>query len=466
MINKGNSTQRETATIPLNGFGREDASPVYPGDRPNRSWAKGNRDMQNVLAMVLAGGRGTRLEPLTRDRAKPGVPFGGQYRIIDFVLSNCLNSNLRRIQVITQYKAASLARHINHGWQFLCREMGEYIDIIPPQQRVGEQWYLGTADAVYQNIYSIEQESPEYTLILSGDHIYRMDYRPMIEQHIERRADLTIASLPVPASESRHFGILEVDAANNVMGFQEKPARPNTIPGNPDQALASMGIYVFTTSVMFERLCQDAIKQNSTRDFGKDIIPQMVRDARVISYPFVDEATGNTAYWRDVGTLDSYYRTSMDLLEHNPPLDLYDAHWPFRTSPTHAAPPKFVSSNSAGTARSPRGQAIDSMICPGTIVDGGQIERSILARNVRVGRSSLVEESIIGENVEIGEHCRIRRAIIDKDNVIPAGTQIGYDLAFDRRRGFTISEEGLVVVPKGETIEAFLAGDQGRRRVS
>ena len=466
MMNKGNNSHHESTTIPLSGFGRGDNAPVHPGDRSYRSSARGNRDMQNVLAMILAGGRGTRLEPLTRDRAKPGVPFGGQYRIIDFVLSNCLNSGLRRMQVVTQYKAASLARHINHGWQFLCRELGEHIDIIPPQQRVGEQWYLGTADAVYQNIYSIEQESPEYTLILSGDHIYRMDYRPMIEQHIERRADLTIASLPVPASESRHFGILEVDASNNVMGFQEKPTRPNTIPGSPDQALASMGIYIFTTSVMFERLCQDAIKQNSSRDFGKDIIPQMVRDARVISYPFVDEATGKMAYWRDVGTLDSYYQTSMDLLEHDPPLDLYDPRWPFRTSPTHAAPPKFISSSTAVNGRSSRGQAIDSMICPGSIVDGGQIERSILSRNVRVGRASIIEESIIGENVEIGEHCRIRRAIVDKDNVIPAGTQIGYDLAFDRRRGFTVSDNGLVVVPKGETIEAFLGGDQSRRRVS
>jgi glucose-1-phosphate adenylyltransferase len=433
--------------------------------QPEPAWsARGNRPMPSVLAMVLAGGKGTRLEPLTRDRAKPGVPFGGQYRIIDFVLSNCINSGLRRILLLTQYKGASLDRHVNLGWRFLCRELGEYVDVIPPQQRVGEQWYLGTADAIYQNIYSIEQESSDYTLILSGDHIYRMDYRPMIEKHLENKADLTIATLPVPLAEARGFGVLETDSHSRVIGFEEKPARPRSIPGQDDLALASMGIYIFTTSVMFERLCQDAIKQASSHDFGKDIIPNMIRDARVFSYPFT-EPSGEAGYWKDVGTLDSYYQTSMDLLASNPKLDLYDTTWPFRTSPTHAAPPKFVSSIAEDGQRSSRGQAIDSMVCPGSVVDGGQIERSILSRQVRVGRGSIIEDSIIFENVEIGEHCRIKNAIIDKDNVIPPGTQIGFDPAFDRQRGFTISDRGLVVVPKGEAIEAFL-GDIGRRRVS
>ncbi|MBY0585880.1 glucose-1-phosphate adenylyltransferase [bacterium] len=420
--------------------------------------------MPSVLAMVLAGGKGTRLEPLTRDRAKPGVPFGGQYRIIDFVLSNCINSGLRRILLLTQYKGASLDRHVNLGWRFLCRELGEYVDVIPPQQRVGEQWYLGTADAIYQNIYSIEQECSDYTLILSGDHIYRMDYRPMIEQHLENKADLTIATLPVQIAEARGFGVLECDNQSRVVGFEEKPVRPKTIPGQHDMALASMGIYIFTTSVMFERLCQDAIKQTSSHDFGKDIIPNMIRESRVFSYPFTEEG-GQGGYWKDVGTIDSYYQTSMDLLQSSPRLDLYDPAWPFRTSPTHAAPPKFISSPAEDGQRISRGQAIDSMVCPGSVVDGGQIERSILSRHVRVGRGSIIEDSIIFENVEIGEHCRIRRAIIDKDNVIPPGTQIGYDPVFDRQRGFTLSDNGLVVVPKGEAIEAFL-GDVSRRRVS
>jgi glucose-1-phosphate adenylyltransferase len=425
---------------------------------------KGNRPMPSVLAMVLAGGKGTRLEPLTRDRAKPSVPFGGQYRIIDFVLSNCINSGLRRVLMLTQYKGASLDRHVNLGWRFLSRELGEYVDVIPPQQRVGEQWYLGTADAIYQNIYSIEQEATDYTLILSGDHIYRMDYRPMIEQHLERQADLTIATLPVPMADARGFGVLEVDDQQRVVGFEEKPIRPRPIPGHPDLALASMGIYVFSTAVMFERLCQDAIRPASSHDFGKDIIPSMIRDTRVFSYPFVD-ATGEPGYWRDVGTLDSYYQTSMDLLRPNPALDVYDPTWPFRTSPTHAAPPKLISSIGEDGQRVSHGEAIDSMICPGSVVDGGQVERSILSRHVRVGRGSIIEDSIIFENVEIGEHCRIRGAIIDKDNVVPAGTQIGYDPSFDRQRGFTLSDKGLVVVPKGEAVEAFL-GETGRRRVS
>lgn len=428
------------------------------------SSAKGIRRMPSVLAMVLAGGKGTRLEPLTRDRAKPSVPFGGQYRIIDFVLSNCINSNLRRVLMLTQYKGASLDRHVNIGWRFLCRELGEYVDVIPPQQRVGEQWYLGTADAIYQNIYSIEQESCDYTLILSGDHIYRMDYRPMIERHLDTQADLTIATLPVPIAEARSFGVLEVDHQQRVVGFEEKPIRPKSIPGKPDQSLASMGIYVFSTAVMFERLCQDAIRQTSTHDFGKDVIPSMIRDARVFSFPFLGP-TGEPGYWRDVGTLDSYYQTSMDLLRPEPPLDLYDLEWPFRTSPTHAAPPKFISSLQEGAERISRGQAVDSMVCPGCVVDGGHVERSILSRSVRVGRGSIVEDSIIFENVQIGEHCRIRGAIIDKDNVIPPGTQIGHDPLFDRQRGFTLSEKGLIVVPKGEAMEAFL-GDAARRRVS
>lgn len=420
--------------------------------------------MPNVLGLVLAGGKGTRLEPLTRDRAKPAVPFGGQYRIVDFALSNAINSGLRKILVLTQYKAASLDRHINCGWRFLCRELGEYVDIIPPQQRVGEDWYLGTADAIYQNIYSIEQESADYVVILSGDHIYKMDYRPMIERHIAANADLTIATIPVPLADARSFGVIEIDRANRVVGFQEKPHRPNPLPNDPSLALASMGIYVFSTPILFEQLCQDAVRESSSRDFGKDIIPSMIHDFQVYAHLF-REPDGRPAYWRDVGTIDAYYQSSMDLLDRSPPLNLYDPQWPFRTSPTHAAPPKFISADGQGNGRFPRGQAIDSMVCPGCVVHGGQIDRSILGRNVHVDPFSTIEDSIVFENVDIGEHCRIRRAIIDKDNVIPPGTQIGYDSVFDRRRGFTVTDNGVVVVPKGETVEAFL-GDVGFRRVS
>ena len=420
--------------------------------------------MPSVLGLVLAGGKGTRLEPLTRDRAKPAVPFGGQYRIVDFALSNAVNSGLRRILVLTQYKAASLDRHINSGWRFLCRELGEYVDIIPPQQRVGADWYLGTADAIYQNIYSIEQEAADYVVILSGDHVYRMDYRPMIQRHIESSADLTIAALPAPIADARSLGVIEIDRDGRVVGFQEKPARPASLPHDPSLALASMGVYVFTTPVLFEQLCQDAVREESSRDFGKDVIPSMIQGFRVFAHLFC-EPDGRPSYWRDVGTIDSYYQSSMDLLDRSPPLDLYDPSWPFRTAPTHAAPPKFISADGLSAGRFPRGQAIDSMVCPGSVVHGGQIDRSILGRNVRVDPFTSIEESIVFENVQIGEHCRIRRAIIDKDNVIPPGAQIGYDAAFDRRRGFTVTEKGVVVVPKGETVEAFL-GDMGRRRVS
>ena len=420
--------------------------------------------MRNILALVLAGGKGTRLEPLTRDRAKPAVPFGGQYRILDFVLSNCLNSGIRKIHVLTQYKAASLDRHINSGWRFLCREMGEYVDVIPPQQRIGDKWYQGTADAIYQNIYSIEQESPEYVIVLSGDHIYRMDYRPMLEEHIARGADLTLGAIPVAASESRHFGVVEADARNRVIGFQEKPARPRTIPGDPDRILASMGIYIFSTSVLFEFLCQDAIRQSSSRDFGKDVIPTMIREANVSAYHFIDRETGEAAYWRDVGTIDSYFQANMDLLMSHSPIDLYDPSWPFRTSPSQAAPPKFISTGGKNEGRFPRGQAIDSMIGTGSVIRGAQVERSVLSRNVRIDGYSTIEDSIIFENVRVGEHCRLRNAIIDKDNVLPPGTQIGYDLALDRRRGFEVTDRGIVVVPKGESAEAFL-GDSPRRQV-
>lgn len=412
--------------------------------------------MQNVVTVILAGGRGSRLEPLTRDRAKPAVPFGGQYRIIDFALSNAVNSGLRRILVLTQYKAASLDRHINVGWRFLCRDLGEYIDIVPPQQRIDEHWYRGTADALYQNIYNIEQESPKYVLILSGDHIYKMNYGPMIDFHASVGADLTIACQPVRRDEAKSFGVMQTDDVRRVVGFEEKPDHPKPIPGQPDMALASMGIYVFSANVLYERLCQDAVDGRSEHDFGKNIIPAMISGSRVVAYPFQDENRKSAAYWRDVGSLDSYYSANMDLIQIDPFLNLYDDAWLIRTAHFQHPPPKFVFGERGEWPFARRGEAIDSMICAGCIVSGGLVERSILSRQVRVNSYALVQDSILFENVDVGRHCRIRRAIIDKGVVIPPGTQIGYDLEHDRERGFTITEQGVVVIAKAEGVESFL----------
>jgi glucose-1-phosphate adenylyltransferase len=408
--------------------------------------------VKNVVTMILAGGKGTRLEPLTRDRAKPAVLFGGLYRIIDFPLSNCLNSDLRRILVLTQYKARSLDRHIATGWGYLSRELDEYIDVLPPQQRLDETWYQGTADAIYQNIYTIEKANPKYVLILAGDHIYKMDYAEMIRAHIDKEADLTVGCLPVAAKESIHFGVMQVDGADRVLGFKEKPKDPATIPGDPERILASMGIYVFTARLMYELLCQDATKPDSDHDFGKNIIPGMIEKNRVFGFRFRDKNQKPTAYWRDVGTLDAYYQANMDLIQVVPELNLYDQAWPIRTNQPQLPPPKFVFQE-ATTGR--RGEAHDSIVCPGCILSGGQAVRSILSPNVRINSFAHVEDSILFTGVDVGRGSKIRKAIIDKDVKIPRDTIIGYDLEHDRRRGFTISDSGLVVIAKGESAETF-----------
>ena len=405
------------------------------------------------MCIVLAGGRGTRLEPLTRDRAKPAVPFGGIYRIIDFTLSNCINSDLRKILVLTQYKAVSLARHIDQGWRFLCRELDEYIEVIPPQQRIAEHWYQGTADAIYQNVYTIEKAAPRETLILAGDHIYKMNYAAMIDFHRQKGADLTIACLPVPRAQSREFGVMQVDGAGRVTGFLEKPADPPALPGQPDMILASMGIYVFTTDVMYELLFRDAARKDGTsHDFGKDIIPGMLADSRVFAYPFRDEnRKGDAAYWRDVGTLDAYYQTTMDLIAVDPILNLYDRDWPIHTYQPPMPPPKFVF-----TEGDRRGAAYNSIVCQGTILSGGQVFRSILSPNVRVNSYALIEDSILFDGVEVGRHARIRRAIIDKDVRIPPHFEIGHHPDLDLSRGLTVTTDGLTVVAKGEDLERFV----------
>jgi glucose-1-phosphate adenylyltransferase len=407
--------------------------------------------MRRVLALILAGGKGTRLEPLTRDRAKPAVPFGGAYRIIDFTLSNCINSGLRRILLLTQYKAASLDRHINLGWRFLCRELGEFVDILPPQQRIDENWYQGTADAVYQNIYSIERYHLDYTLILSGDHIYKMDYAELVRQHIESKAVVTIGCIPVPLAEGNQFGVMQIDATNRVRAFREKPADPDPMPDDPTRCLASMGIYVFNTHFLFDQLCRDATEPHSQHDFGKNIIPSVIDSHLVRAYPFRDKNTGHSSYWRDVGTLDSFYAANMDLIAVEPELNLYDQQWNVRTYQPQEPPPKFVFAQT--DMRPPRvGAALDSMVCSGSILSGGTVQRSILGYNVRVNSWATVEDSILFDGVIIGRHAKVRRAIIDKRVRVPEGMEIGYHREQDLARGFTVTESGIVVIGKADGV--------------
>jgi glucose-1-phosphate adenylyltransferase len=413
--------------------------------------------VKEVLTLLLAGGKGTRLDPLTRDRAKPAVPFGGLYRIVDFTLSNCINSDLRRVLVLTQYKARSLDRHIHAGWSFLSRELDEHIEVLPPQQRIDEHWYKGTADAIYQNIYSIEKADPRYVLILAGDHIYKMNYGEMIRSHLERKADLTIGCIPVPQREGPNFGIMEVDKEDRVQKFLEKPSQPLPLADQPGFCLASMGIYVFTARPMYELLCQDATKPDSEHDFGKSIIPGIIGTQRVFVYRFRDQNRKAVPYWRDVGTLDAYYQANMDLVEIDPVLNLYDRDWPIRTFQPQLPPPKFVFSDEGARGQARRGEAHDSMVCSGCIISGGHVRRSILSPNVRVNSFALVENSILFEGVDVGRHCRIRRTIIDKDVKIPPHSTIGYDLEHDRQRGFTVTEQGVVVIAKAELPETFVA---------
>jgi glucose-1-phosphate adenylyltransferase len=409
--------------------------------------------VKDVLTLVLAGGKGTRLEPLTRDRAKPAVPFGGLYRIVDFTLSNCINSGLRRVLVLTQYKARSLDRHISAGWNFLSRQLNEFVEVLPPQQRLDETWYKGTADAIYQNIYTIEKADPKYILILAGDHIYKMDYGAMLRFHIEREADLTVGCIPVPRADGNRFGIMDIDTEGRVAGFLEKPAEPPGMPGDPGQCLASMGIYVFTARMLYELLCEDATHPDSRHDFGTDIIPPMLASQRVFAHRFEDRNRKEIPYWRDVGTIDAYYQANMDLIAVEPVLNLYDRTWPIRTFQPQLPPPKFVH-----TEGDRRGEALMSMVCQGCIVSGGQVRYSILSPNVRVNSYAQVEASILFDGVDVGRHCRIRRAIVDKDARIPQNTTIGYDLEHDRQRGFTVTEQGVVVIAKAELPETFTAG--------
>jgi glucose-1-phosphate adenylyltransferase len=398
--------------------------------------------VKKVLAMILAGGRGERLYPLTRDRAKPAVPFGAIYRIIDFTLSNCLNSGIRRIYALTQYKSTSLQRHIQFGWNILSAPLGEFIEAVPAQQRINEHWYQGTADAIFQNIYTLQVERPDLVLILSGDHIYKMDYRKMIAFHLEKGADLTVAAIRMDRNLSREFGVIEIDEVWQIIGFQEKPEEPKTLPGDPGGILASMGIYIFNTELLVRRLIEDA-RSDSSHDFGKDIIPRMIGKDQVFTFDFRQGDCGGVGYWRDVGTIDAYYEANMDLISVTPQLNLYDPQWPILTQQPISPPAKtvWIEEGRVGTA-------LNSIISNGCIISGGNVKRSILSPNVTVHSFAGVEDSILLEGVDVGRNAKIKRTIIDKEVQIPGGMEIGYNLDEDAKR-FTVTASGIVVVPKG-----------------
>jgi glucose-1-phosphate adenylyltransferase len=408
--------------------------------------------MKKTLTFLMAGGKGERLSPLTKDRAKPAVPFGGIYRIIDFTLSNCINSGIRRIYVLVQYKSMSLSRHIRMGWNILNSEVGEFIDVLPAQQRIDDHWYQGTADAIYQNLYSIQSENPDHVIILAGDHVYKMNYKLMLDFHIENKADLTIGVVPSPVEEAPDLGVIQVDEQNNVIGFEEKPKQnPKTIPNDPKQVYGSMGIYIFDRKALEEELVADAAKQTA-HDFGKNIIPTMIQQGKrkIVAYQFVDMNKKEAMYWRDVGTLDAYYEANMDLIQVTPHFNVYDREWPIRTYQLQYPPAKFVF-NQERSGR--RGAAFDSLVSDGCIISGGTVERSILSANVRVNSFAEVYDSMLLEGVDVGRYAKVKNAIVDKHVKIMPNAAIGYDMELDRKR-FSVTPKGIVVVEKGAVVEA------------
>ncbi len=407
---------------------------------PNRDTPRFvSRLTRETLALILAGGAGTRLKGLTKWRSKPSVPFGGKFRIIDFPLSNCLNSGIRRMGILTQYKSHSLIRHVQLGWSFLRGELGEFIELLPAQQRMGSHWYTGTADALYQNLDIIRLHNPEYVLVLAGDHIYQMDYGEMLAAHVENQADLTIGCFEVPVDEARSFGVMQVDKDWRVTRFDEKPENPSTVPGDDKRALASMGIYVFNRDFLFEQLIKDADDVNSGHDFGKNIIPEAIKNYRVQAFPFREE-NGEQAYWRDVGTVDAYWLANMELIGVTPELNMYNNDWPIWTYQEQLPPAKFVFDDDDR-----RGMAVDSMVSGGCIISGAMVHHSLLFSLVQVQSYSKVYDSVLLPNVVVERNCNIRKAVIDKGCVIPEGTVIGQDPVADAER-FHVTEQGVVLV--------------------
>ncbi len=399
-----------------------------------------SRLTSGTLAVIMAGGRGERLKHLTDHRCKPATPFGGKFRIIDFVLSNCVNSGIRQIFLLTQYKAQSLIQHVTHGWSYLRGEFNEFIEIIPAQQQIGPYWYRGTADAVYQNLDLIRAHRPTHVLVLAGDHIYKMDYGPMIAAHLETHADITVGVVQVLREEASDFGVMTVDGTNRILKFSEKPANPDPIPGNEDLALASMGIYVFNTRLLEKLLTDNAANPDSKHDFGRNIIPESIGKLDVFAYPFQDVRTRAQAYWRDVGNVDAYYDANMELVQLNPELNIYDQQWPIWTHQRQYPPAKFVLDEECR-----RGMAVNSLVAGGAIVSGAHVSESLLFSNVRIEEHSFVERCVVLPDVNIGKHCIVKRAVLDEGCEIPDGTQIGVDLDADRQR-FYITKQGVVLV--------------------
>jgi glucose-1-phosphate adenylyltransferase len=400
--------------------------------------------MENLLAILLAGGAGERLYPLTKDTAKPAVPFGGAYRIIDFTLSNCINSDIRRILILTQYKSLELIRHVRDGWNILSPELGEYIEVLPPMKRVSQDWYQGTADAVFQNHNSLEVEAPRETLIVSGDHIYKMNYREMLDWHHQHQADVTLATIQIKPEEAGRFGVAEIDDTYRVVGFEEKPqhSHPKRSPFDSSMVSASMGVYIFNTSMLLRALHEDSQDPNSSHDFGRDVIPRNLATARVVAYDFRDMNAKQVRYWRDVGTLDSYYEANMDLVNVVPEFNLYDQRWPIRTNVTQQPPAKFVFAQEGRRM----GVAVDSIVSAGAIVSGGRVVHSVLSPAVRVNSYCEVEYSILMPGAEIGRYSRLRRAIVNTGVKLPDSSTVGFDLDADRAKGYHVTEGGIVVV--------------------
>ncbi|HDZ16377.1 MAG TPA: glucose-1-phosphate adenylyltransferase [Methylophaga aminisulfidivorans] len=399
-----------------------------------------SRLTRDTLALILAGGRGSRLKQLTDWRAKPAVPFGGKFRIVDFPLSNCVNSGIRRVGILTQYKAHSLIRHVQQGWGFMRGHLGEFVELLPASQRNERGWYAGTADAVYQNIDILRNHGPEYVLILAGDHIYKMDYGDMLAEHVAQNADMTIGCIEVPLVEATSLGVMSVDTNRRVTAFDEKPEKPNPVPGRDDVALASMGIYVFNAAFLYEQLIKDADTRLSTHDFGHDIIPSLIKNYKVVAFPYKDVQGNDPGYWRDVGTIDAFWSANLELIGVTPELNLYDDDWPIWTHQAQQPPAKFVFDDDDR-----RGMAVDSMVSGGCIISGSTVRHSVLFSNVEVHSFSLVEDCVVLPDVTIGRHCRLKRVVIDKGCVLPEGTVIGEDLELDAKR-YYVSPDGVVLV--------------------
>jgi glucose-1-phosphate adenylyltransferase len=420
----------------------EDASSPLLTQRQAAARRYVSRLTRNTLAVVMAGGRGERLKHLTDSRCKPATPFGGKFRIIDFVLSNCVNSGIRRIQVMTQYKAHSLIQHIQRGWGYLRGELGEFVEIIPAQQQLGNFWYRGTADSLYQNLEIIKLHHPRHVLVLAGDHIYKMDYGPMIASHVEKKADITVGVVEVPREEATGFGVMSVDPSYRITKFSEKPKEPEGIPGREQFALGSMGIYVFKASLLYRLLEEQAQQKETSHDFGRNIIPQALSTLKVFAYPFTDVQTRVQHYWRDVGTVDAFYDANMELVHVNPELNIYDEQWPIWTYQRQYPPAKFVLDEEGR-----RGMAVNSVVSGGCIISGAHVNQSLLFSNVRIDERSYVEQSVVFPDVRIGSGCLIKRAIIDTAGIVPSGMQIGVNREEDARR-FYISEKGVVLVTR------------------